>query len=81
MNVIETHALGESYGSTRALHDCTLAIPDRHVVALVGPNGAGNHSPRRTWESAGCHEEIIDIGGEPAVSGHWHHGPFGRKRI
>src|SRR5580700_8197349 len=41
MNVIETHALGKSYGSTRALQDCTLAIPDRHVVALVGPNGAG----------------------------------------
>jgi ABC-2 type transport system ATP-binding protein len=41
VNVIETHALGKSYGPTRALHDCTLAIPDRHVVALVGPNGAG----------------------------------------
>jgi len=41
MNVIETHALGKSYGPTRALHDCTLAIPDGHVVALVGPNGAG----------------------------------------
>jgi ABC-2 type transport system ATP-binding protein len=41
VNVIETHALGKSYGSTRALHDCTLAIPGRHVVALVGPNGAG----------------------------------------
>jgi ABC-2 type transport system ATP-binding protein len=41
MNVVEAHALGKSYGSTRALHDCTLAIPDGHVVALVGPNGAG----------------------------------------
>ncbi len=41
MNVIETHGLGKSYGSTKALHDCTLAIPDGHVVALVGPNGAG----------------------------------------
>ncbi len=41
MNVIETRALGKSYGSTRALHDCTLAIPAEHVVALVGPNGAG----------------------------------------
>jgi ABC-2 type transport system ATP-binding protein len=41
VNVIETHALGKSYGFTRALHDCTLAIPDGHVVALVGPNGAG----------------------------------------
>src|SRR5579863_2211764 len=41
MNVIETHALGKSYGPTRALHDCTLSVPDGHVVALVGPNGAG----------------------------------------
>jgi ABC-2 type transport system ATP-binding protein len=41
MNVIETHALGKSYGSTRALRDCTLTVPDGHVVALVGPNGAG----------------------------------------
>jgi ABC-2 type transport system ATP-binding protein len=41
VNVIETRALGKSYGSTRALRDCTLAIPDGHVVALVGPNGAG----------------------------------------
>ena len=41
MNVIETQALGKSYGSMRALHDCTLAIPGHHVVALVGPNGAG----------------------------------------
>jgi ABC-2 type transport system ATP-binding protein len=41
MNVIETHALGKSYGSTRALNDCTLAIPEGRVAALVGPNGAG----------------------------------------
>jgi ABC-2 type transport system ATP-binding protein len=41
VNVIETHALGKSYGQTRALEDCTLAIPEGHVVALVGPNGAG----------------------------------------
>jgi ABC-2 type transport system ATP-binding protein len=41
MNVIETRALGKSYGSKRALHDCSLAVPDGHVVALVGPNGAG----------------------------------------
>lgn len=40
-NIIETRALGKSYGQTRALHDCTLAIPEGHVVALVGPNGAG----------------------------------------
>jgi ABC-2 type transport system ATP-binding protein len=41
VNIIETRALGKSYGSMHALHDCTLAIPDGRVVALVGPNGAG----------------------------------------
>jgi ABC-2 type transport system ATP-binding protein len=41
MNIIETRALAKSYGSAKALYDCTLAIPGGHVVALVGPNGAG----------------------------------------
>jgi ABC-2 type transport system ATP-binding protein len=41
MNVMEAHGLGKSFGSTNALHDCTLAVPEGHVVALVGPNGAG----------------------------------------
>jgi ABC-2 type transport system ATP-binding protein len=41
VNVVETQALGKSYGSTRALHECTLAVPEGRVAALVGPNGAG----------------------------------------
>src|SRR5579862_4630746 len=41
MNVIEANALGKRYGSTWALHECSLAIPDGHLTALVGPNGAG----------------------------------------
>ena len=41
MNVLEASGLGKRYGSTRALHDCSLAIPEGHVAALVGPNGAG----------------------------------------
>ena len=70
MNVIETHALGKSYGSTRALHDCTLAIPDRHVVALVGPNGAGkttllNLTVGLVLPTAG---EVTVLGGRPAGS-------------
>jgi ABC-2 type transport system ATP-binding protein len=70
MNVIETHALGKSYGSTRALHDCTLAIPDRHVVALVGPNGAGkttllNLTVGLVLATTG---EVTVLGGRPAGS-------------
>jgi len=70
VNVIETHALGKSYGSTRALHDCTLAIPNGHVVALVGPNGAGkstllNIAVGLASPTAG---EVTVLGGSPAGS-------------
>jgi ABC-2 type transport system ATP-binding protein len=41
VNVIETEGLGRRYGSKWALRDCTLTIPEGHLVALVGPNGAG----------------------------------------
>lgn len=33
--------LGKRYGDQWALRDCSLAIPQGAIVALVGPNGAG----------------------------------------
>jgi len=41
MSALQTHGLGRRYGSTWALRDCTLEIPEGTVTALVGPNGAG----------------------------------------
>jgi ABC-2 type transport system ATP-binding protein len=41
MNILETHQLSKRYGRIAALQDCTLAIPEGQLVALVGPNGAG----------------------------------------
>jgi ABC-2 type transport system ATP-binding protein len=41
MNIVETSGLGKRYGSTWALRDCTIAIPEGSLAALVGPNGAG----------------------------------------
>ncbi len=41
MNVIETDRLGKRYGKSWALTDCSLAVPEGTVAALVGPNGAG----------------------------------------
>ena len=39
--VLAAQGLGKRYGRTWALSDCTLEIPEGHVVGLVGPNGAG----------------------------------------
>ncbi len=41
MNVIEATGLSKRYRNTWALRECTLAVPDGRVAALVGPNGAG----------------------------------------
>jgi ABC-2 type transport system ATP-binding protein len=70
MNVIETSGLGKWYGSTWALHECTLAIPAGHVAALVGPNGAGkttllNLAAGLAAPSAGV---VTVLGGRPPGS-------------
>ena len=39
--VVETQALGKTFGRISALEDCTLSVPEGRLVALVGPNGAG----------------------------------------
>jgi ABC-2 type transport system ATP-binding protein len=39
--VLEANHLGKRYRRRWALSDCTLSIPEGHVVGLVGPNGAG----------------------------------------
>jgi ABC-2 type transport system ATP-binding protein len=41
MTAIETHELGKRYRRVSALTDCTVAVPDGRISALVGPNGAG----------------------------------------
>ncbi len=41
MNVVESTALGRRFGHTWALRDCSLALPEGQLVAVVGPNGAG----------------------------------------
>jgi ABC-2 type transport system ATP-binding protein len=39
--VLEATGLGKRYGRKWALRDCSITIPEGHVVGLVGPNGAG----------------------------------------
>ncbi len=70
MNVIEASDLGKRYGRTWALRECTLAIPDGRVAALVGPNGAGkttllNLAVGLTDPTAGA---VAVLGGTPPGS-------------
>jgi len=38
---IETHELSKRYRRVSALTECTVAVPEGRISALVGPNGAG----------------------------------------
>jgi ABC-2 type transport system ATP-binding protein len=68
--IIESDRLGKRYGRRRwALRDCTLAIPEGKVVALVGPNGAGKttllHLGVGLLEPSEGHLEVL--GGRPGA--------------
>ena len=41
MIAIATDHLGKRYGQRWALRDCTVSVPEGHIVGLVGANGAG----------------------------------------
>ncbi len=41
MNAIETQGLSKRYRRVTALRDCSIAVPEGRISALVGPNGAG----------------------------------------
>ncbi|WP_439657784.1 ABC transporter ATP-binding protein [Lentzea sp. HUAS TT2] len=47
MNVISTHQLTKSYGSTKALRDLDLQVRPGEVYGLLGPNGAGKTTTLR----------------------------------
>src|ERR1019366_7413618 len=70
MNAIETSGLGKRFRRAWALRDCTLAIPGGHVVALVGPHGAGktpllHMAGGLTARTAGA---VTVLGGDPGGS-------------
>src|SRR5580692_6782424 len=70
MNVIETAGLGKRYGKAWALRECTLAVPEGSLAALVGPNGAGkstlmNMTAGLTVPTAGT---ATVLGGQPPGS-------------
>lgn len=72
--VLEATNLGKRYRHKWALSECTLSVPQGHVVGLVGPNGSGkstllNLAAGLLAPSAG---RLDVLGGTPA-----RHGPSG----
>ena len=70
MNVIEAAGLGKRYGKSWALADCSVAVPEGRLAALVGPNGAGkstlmNMAVGLTVPTDGT---VTVLGGRPAGS-------------
>jgi ABC-2 type transport system ATP-binding protein len=67
---IEASGLGKQYRRTWALRDCTLDIPEGHVIGLVGPNGAGKTTLLRlaTGQLMPTLGTISVLGEPPAVS-------------
>ena len=62
--VIRTCGLSKRYRRVTALSDCTIAVPEERISALVGPNGAGKTTLLRLL--AGL---VRPTGGEATVLG------------
>jgi branched-chain amino acid transport system ATP-binding protein len=39
--MIRATSLNKSFGGVRAVHDVSVAVPEKSIFALIGPNGAG----------------------------------------
>lgn len=70
MNIIETEGMGRRYGRTWALRDCSITLPEGHLIALVGPNGAGKSTFLNlvVGLAAPSEGELKVLGNEPAGS-------------
>src|SRR5215471_1777961 len=60
---METRALRFFYGKTQALHDVSLAVPEKSVTAFIGPSGCGKSTYLR------CLNRMNDIIPDTRVEG------------
>ncbi len=68
--VLEATGLGKRYRRTWALRDCSVAVPEGRVVALVGPNGAGKSTLLHLAVGLlGPSAGYVRVFGAPAASG------------
>jgi phosphate transport system ATP-binding protein len=60
---MEVQNLQAFYGDTRAIQDINLAVPDRHVTAIIGPSGCGKSTLIR------CLNRLHETGFKARVEG------------
>ncbi|HYT31680.1 MAG TPA: phosphate ABC transporter ATP-binding protein PstB [Thermoanaerobaculia bacterium] len=60
---METRGLSFFYGKNQALHDITLAIPEKSVTAFIGPSGCGKSTFLR------CLNRMNDIIADTRIDG------------
>ena len=46
--ILEAKSLNLWYGQNHALHDVSVAIPERQITAFIGPSGCGKSTFLRT---------------------------------
>ena len=50
MNILETKDLCLWYGSTQALRNVSLAVPEKNITAFIGPSGCGKSTFLRVFD-------------------------------
>jgi phosphate transport system ATP-binding protein len=61
--VLEVRGLSLWYGSSQALHDIGLAIPEKRITAFIGPSGCGKSTLLR------CFNRLNDLIGDVRIEG------------
>jgi phosphate transport system ATP-binding protein len=72
---METRALSFFYGANQALHEISIAIPEKSVTAFIGPSGCGKSTFLRCLNRMNDIIPDTRVEGEVLLDGHDIYGP------
>ena len=73
--ILNTECLSLFYGKHQALHEVTLAIPEKAVTALIGPSGCGKSTLLRTFNRMNDLIDGVSVKGAVQLDGEDLYGP------
>ena len=68
-DIITTEKLCLWYGSSQALHDISIAVPDKSITALIGPSGCGKSTFLKTLNRMNDLVPSVRISGKAVYNG------------